>query len=242
MLVWTRHRLWVLTLFLFSLLVLWDAMGFDLPLARLFGSAQGFAWRNQHTVVLLMHELPRYASGMLLALLVLGVFRPWGFLRRMVVAQRWQLVLSIAAGLLAVSALKRLSATSCPWSLAEFGGVAQYVSHWAWGMHDQGPGHCFPAGHASSAFAYVAGWFVLRRAAPGVAGAWLATALLIGTVLGVVQQVRGAHYMSHTLWTAWVCWAVGLAADMLAHARHYFLAADTKLSEAFRFSQNRRPR
>lgn len=242
MLVWTRHRLWVLTLFLFSLLVLWDAMGFDLPLARLFGSAQGFAWRNQHTVVLLMHELPRYASGMLLALLVLGVFRPWGFLRRMVVAQRWQLVLSIAAGLLAVSALKRLSATSCPWDLAEFGGAAQYVSHWAWSLRDQGPGHCFPAGHASSAFAYVAGWFVLRRAAPGVAGAWLATALLIGTVLGVVQQVRGAHYMSHTLWTAWVCWAVGLAADMLAHARHYFLAADTKLSEAFRFSQNRRPR
>ena len=216
--------------------------GASTPLARLFGSAQGFAWRNQHTVVLLMHELPRYASGMLLALLVLGVFRPWGFLRRMVVAQRWQLVLSIAAGLLAVSALKRLSATSCPWSLAEFGGVAQYVSHWAWGMHDQGPGHCFPAGHASSAFAYVAGWFVLRRAAPGVAGAWLATALLIGTVLGVVQQVRGAHYMSHTLWTAWVCWAVGLAADMLAHARHYSLAADTTLREAFRFPQNRRPR
>jgi membrane-associated PAP2 superfamily phosphatase len=38
--------------------------------------------------------------------------------------------------------------------------------------------------------------------------------------------------MSHTLWTAWVCWAVGLAVDMLAHARHRILAVDTKLSEA----------
>ncbi|BCN39008.1 hypothetical protein ALDI51_23270 [Alicycliphilus denitrificans] len=232
MLFQTRRRLWILTLLLFSLLVLWDAAGLDLPLARLFGSAQGFAWRNQHTFMMLMHELPRYASGVLLAMLALGVFRPWGFLHRLTVAQRWQLVLSVAAGLLAVSALKRLSATSCPWDLAEFGGAAQYVSHWAWSLRDQGPGHCFPAGHASSAFAYVAGWFVLRRAAPGVAGAWLAAALLAGTVLGVAQQMRGAHYMSHTLWTAWVCWAVGLAVDMLAHARHHILAVDTKLSEA----------
>lgn len=232
MFVRTQRRLWILTLLLFLLLVLWDATGFDLPLARLFGSAQGFAWRSQHNFVLLMHELPRYASGVLFAMLVFGVFRPWGFLQRMAAAQRWQLVLSIVAGLLAVSALKRLSTTSCPWNLAEFGGMAQYVSHWVWSMRDQGPGHCFPAGHASSAFAYVAGWFVLRRAAPSVAAPWLATALLLGTVLGVAQQMRGAHYMSHTLWTAWVCWVVGLAADMLVHARYRTLAVDTKLNEA----------
>ena len=40
--------------------------------------------------------------------------------------------------------------------LAEFGGVAQHVSHWSLGVLDGGPGHCFPSGHASSAFAFFA--------------------------------------------------------------------------------------
>jgi len=36
-------------------------------------------------------------------------------------------------------------------------------------------------------------------------------------VLGLAQQWRGAHYMSHTLWTAWVCWVTGLAVDAAFH-------------------------
>ena len=84
-------------------------------------------------------------------------------------------------------------------------------------MRDGGAGHCFPAGHASAAFAYLAGWFVLRRSvARAVAMRWLAAALAAGLLLGLAQQVRGAHYMSHTLWTAWICWTVGLALEGLA--------------------------
>ena len=90
----------------------------------------------------------------------------------------------------------------------EFGGTARYVSHWQWGVRDGGGGHCFPAGHASTGFAYLGAWFWLRRAAPRAATAWLIGALLVGLGLGLVQQVRGAHYMSHTLWTAWLCWVV----------------------------------
>lgn len=229
---WTRRRLYALTLFLFLSIALWDALGLDLPLARLFGTAQGFAWRGHPALVLWLHEVPRLVSGVLLAALAIGVFKPWGMLRRMAVAQRWQLVLSIVFAMLAVSALKRVSATSCPWALAEFGGAAQYVSHWWWGMGDLGPGHCFPAGHASSAFAYAAGWFVLRRSAPRMAAWWLVASLVLGLVLGWAQQMRGAHYMSHTLWTAWVCWTVGLVADLLAQVRYGGMAADTKLNEA----------
>ena len=32
-----------------------------------------------------------------------------------------------------------------------------------------------------------------------------------GLLLGLGQQWRGAHFMSHTLWSAWICWMVGLA-------------------------------
>ena len=221
---WTERRLCALTLLLFMLIALWDATGLDLALARLFGSAQGFAWRSERGFSFWLHQVPRTASSVAVAALVVGAVRPWGFLRGMAAADRWRLVLSVVTAMLAVTLFKRASTTSCPWDLAEFGGAARYVSHWAWGVRDQGPGHCFPAGHASAGFGYVAGWFVLRRAAPRVAGPWLAAALVLGGVLGWAQQMRGAHYLSHTLWSAWICWAVGLAMNM-AHRP----AADTKL-------------
>lgn len=210
----------------------WDGSGLDLAMARWFGDSQGFALRSNWFMVHVAHEGARTLAWLIALVLTICIWWPMGFMRQVAYPRRIQLMVSMLVALAVMAVMKRTSATSCPWDLAEFGGAAQYVSHWAWSLRDQGPGHCFPAGHASSAFAYVAGWFALRRAAPGVAGAWLATALLAGTVLGVAQQMRGAHYMSHTLWTAWVCWAVGLAVDTLAHARHHILAVDTKLSEA----------
>jgi membrane-associated PAP2 superfamily phosphatase len=49
---------------------------------------------------------------------------------------------------------------------------------------------------------------------------WLIAAVVCGLVLGLAQQWRGAHYMSHTLWTAWVCWSVALAIDVVARRTH----------------------
>ena len=229
---WTLRRLWALTLLFFVLLVLWDATGFDLPLARWSGSPQGFALRQQPLFVLLSHELPRMAGAALLLALLVGVFKPWGFLCRLAPGERWQLWLSIAGGALAITVLKRLNHTSCPWDLAEFGGVARHVSHWLWGVRDGGAGHCFPAGHASTAFAYLAGWFVLRRSAPRAAGRWLLGALLAGMVLGLAQQMRGAHYMSHTLWTAWICWAWGLALETALQVHRHGRAVVANLNQA----------
>ena len=81
-------------------------------------------------------------------------------------------------------------------------------------MHDGGAGRCFPAGHAAAGFSFVGGYFALARDTPRAARWWLAVALVMGLLLGLGQQMRGAHYMSHTLWTAWLCWTVGLAIDM----------------------------
>jgi membrane-associated PAP2 superfamily phosphatase len=197
----------------FALILLWDFLGLDLPLARLAGAAGGFALREDRAFVLALHEFPRLASMVGVLALALAIRWPFGVLRRLDRGERVRLLLTVLLALGAVSLLKNVSRSSCPWDLAEFGGTARYVSHWAWGVSDGGPGRCFPAGHASAAFAYVGGWFVLRRAAPRAASIWLATALAAGFVLGVAQQWRGAHYMSHTLWTAWVCWSVALCID-----------------------------
>lgn len=212
-----RHCV-LLTGALLLALVLWDAAGLDLPLARWAGSAQGFAWRSAPALVLWLHEVPRAISILFVLLLVAGTVWPWGFLRRLARRDRVQLAASILGAIALTTLVKRLSDTSCPWDLAEFGGLARYVPHWAWGVRDGGPGHCFPAGHASAAFGFVAGWFVLRRAAPRMATAWLLAALAAGMVLGLAQQARGAHYMSHTLWTAWICWSLGLAVECVVTA------------------------
>ena len=160
---------------------------------------------------------PTNPSYSLLLLLFLLAVWPLGFIRRLTRSVRFQLAGTVLAAVTAVSLVKNLSHTSCPWELQDFGGVARYVSHWAWGVNDGGTGRCFPAGHASAAFAYVGGWLVLRRYSTRWAGIWLAAAVVLGFVLGLGQQWRGAHYMSHTLWTGWICWTVALVIDFALH-------------------------
>lgn len=200
-----------------ALLWVWDASGLDLSAARWFGTPTGFPWRDSRPLILWMHELPRFSSWAFVIGLFLAIRWPLGVLRRLDLHGRVQLAVTVLASVLAVSLIKTRSQTSCPWDLQAFGGIARYVSHWQWGVDDGGPGKCFPAGHASAAFAYVGGWFVFRRCgAPAVAWRWLAIALLAGLALGIGQQMRGAHYMSHTLWTAWICWSVGLVIDAVS--------------------------
>jgi len=212
-------RLLLATLLALLMILLWDASGLDLPMARLAGGSRGFALSDDAVLVLWLHEVPRFLSWLCLAVLVAAVRWPFALLRRLTRRERIQLALTALVSVVAVSLLKNSSRTSCPWDVAEFGGTARYVSHWAWTVHDGGPGRCFPAGHASAAFAYLGGWFVLRRSMPRAAWVWLAMAACFGLVLGLAQQWRGAHYMSHTLWTAWVCWVVGWAVDVFFHHR-----------------------
>lgn len=188
------------------LLVAWDASPADAWLAHAVGGPDGFALRDHWLLEGVLHQGARALAGGLVLWLALGLRWPLGVLRRLKPARRAWLLAATLGGMLLVSALKRGSLTSCPWDLQAFGGLARHVSHWDWRQADGGPGHCFPAGHASAGFAWVAGWFAFRDRHPRVARAWLAAALLAGAATGVAQQLRGAHFASHTLWTAWICW------------------------------------
>lgn len=207
-----RRWAWWTALALCAVLA-WDAGGGDLPLAHWFGNSQGFALRSNWFMVKVAHEGARTLAWLVVLALAVGIWRPWGALRQLPRDRRVQLVVAALIALTVMSLMKRLSTTSCPWDLAEFGGIAPYVSHWAWGRVDGGGGHCFPAGHASAGFAFVGAYFAFAHHLPRTARRWLAGALVAGLVLGLAQQVRGAHYMSHTLWTAWLCWACGWLCD-----------------------------
>jgi len=226
--IFSNRQLAAVTAALALLLLAWDMSDLDLPLAHWFGGPAGFPLRDNAFLTGVLHEGAKRLAWALALLLCVAVWWPVGRLRCLAPLHRFQLAATALLAVLVVSALKSVSTASCPWSLADFGGVAHYTPHW---MHvfapDGGSGGCFPAGHASSGFAFVGGYFALRHTAPAIARRWLAASLLAGLVLGLAQQSRGAHFTSHTLWTAFICWCVAWAMDGL-YARLAFspLAAD----------------
>ncbi len=193
-------------------LMLWELGAADLPLSRVFGNAQGFAWRNDWWMSTVLHDGTRHLAWVLAGVLALNVW--WPLTPRLTRRERVWWLLATLAGAAVVPLVKQQSLTSCPWDLTEFGGLAHYVPHWLQlgplAQPDGGGGHCFPSGHATSAFAFFSGGFALRRAHPLAARRWMAAVLLIGLALGGVQLVRGAHFASHTLWSAWLCFGVNV--------------------------------
>ena len=204
----------------------WDASGQDLPVMRLFGTAEGFPWRHHPLLERVFHDGMRQASTALYGLLL--VWAVWPDRRRMPTTparrERLTVLALVTLALVMVSGLKRLSHTSCPWEWSAFGGQARYVSHWALFTRDGGGGHCFPGGHASSALAFFALclpwlWSPVRHRPPAAGWRWLAAVLVAGAVAGIAQTLRGAHPPSHTLWTALICIGVALVGWRLALPR-----------------------
>lgn len=210
---WVQTRGWHITLLLLALVVMWDLSGWDLRVMPWFGSAQGFALKENWWLSTVMHTRAQQLSVLAYVFLLVMVFWPLGPFRAASRRQRAASLLAITASLVAVSILKRISLTSCPWDLSLFGGPASYVSHWSLGVSDGGGGRCFPSGHASSALAFMAVSFPALFSHDATrhrhGRALLLLVVLLGLVFGMTQTVRGAHYPSHTLWTAWICWTTG---------------------------------
>jgi membrane-associated PAP2 superfamily phosphatase len=123
--------------------------------------------------------------------------------------------LSIALSTAAVALLKLVSGKHCPWDLIDYGGLIPYaklLGHAATAK----PGHCFPAGHASTGFSLLVFYFVgCVRSSPALARAGLALGLGAGLMLGFGRMLQGAHFLTHVLWSGIVCWLVILGLYLL---------------------------
>lgn len=107
-----------------------------------------------------------------------------------------------------VGSLKLVTNVNCPWALADFGGIQPYVhlfSHRPPLMH---AGHCFPAAHASAGYALIAFYFVFRERNVRLARIGVAATIVAGLIFGLAQQSRGAHFVSHDVWSAFLVWLI----------------------------------
>lgn len=132
-----------------------------------------------------------------------GALRPWGRSALYVAA-------TLAFGAGTVSLLKDATNVDCPRDLSLFGGSRPYVRLLEDKPDDLPAGKCWPGGHSSGAFGLFGLYFVARERHRSLARAALFGILGLGTLFAFGQWSRGAHFVSHDLWSAAICWFVGV--------------------------------
>ncbi|OTG93016.1 phosphatase PAP2 family protein [Acinetobacter sp. ANC 3832] len=162
-----------------------------------------FIYRNNWYLVHINHRIFKYILiAVYVSFLVLWCA---SFKVKRLKANRWLYgymfwVSILSTGLIGL--LKSKSAHACPWNMTH-----ETATGFIWDFTAT-HGHCFPGGHASTGFALVTGFFVYRLARPKLAYVFLFAGLICGFILGWGQMMRGAHFLSHNLWTGWIILAM----------------------------------
>lgn len=113
-----------------------------------------------------------------------------------------------------IASLKAQSNAHCPWDIDRYAGEAPLQPLFTALFSDTPAvqaGHCFPAGHASTGLWLAAFCVFYLPASPKKALGLFIAGLSMGLLLGWAQQVRGAHFLSHTLTSAWIASAIILS-------------------------------
>ncbi|PKO42927.1 MAG: phosphoesterase [Betaproteobacteria bacterium HGW-Betaproteobacteria-22] len=105
-----------------------------------------------------------------------------------------------------VAILKHYNQHACPWDLTVYGGDLPLIALFEAPPAGVELGRCFPAGHPSGGFALMAFYFAFITYRPAFARWMLLLSLVMGLVMGGVQIARGAHFLSHVLWSGWTVW------------------------------------
>ncbi len=204
------HLLWPLLLLSVAGVTL-EMAGIDLLVADRIYLWSGGAWslRDAWITSELIHSGGRTLVGVLTLVLLLlfagsWLLPAWHKYRR---ALSYLLIATLTAGLL-INVLKQLSHVDCPWDLLRYGGNNPYASLYDLDTWSQRQGGCFPAGHASAGYAWFGLYYLARQFRPHWQLLVLCGMILAGLVFGLGQQLRGAHFVSHDLWTAGLCWLV----------------------------------
>lgn len=169
---------------------------------------QQFLWNSTWFAKDLMHGYLKYAivgiGVILLFIVILDLIYPWPIIKQLSrIRLRFVVIASIVIPSV-VSTLKHHSTLHCPSDIDRYGGDAPFVR-----LLEHMPAHikaggCFPAGHATVALWLAALCVFWLPHKPKTAFLVFIACLSLGFALGWVQQMRGAHFLFHTLWSVWL--------------------------------------
>ena len=189
--------------------ILSQYVGLDIWLAQQFYDPQQHIWPYQDNWLTqtVIHRGGRDLIGLLvigtlvffIMSLLVARWRPWRL------AAGYLLVASLS-GMLIISQLKSHTHIYSPWDLKMFGGLYPHIRLFDTVSQNSPVGFAFPAGHAGGGYALLSIYFLLRQTVHRYRHYFLLIALLVGMIFGIDQQIRGAHMLSHDLFTFSICW------------------------------------
>ena len=198
---------------LLALMLVFEPSHLDFAIADLFYvHGHGFIGRHNDFLEDVLHDRAKQLC------IAIGVLAIIGFLlsllpTRLRPHRRTLGYLVLAMGVSAgfVSPLKQVTKMQCPWSLEQYGGVEHFSPLLGpRATPVEKPGNCWPGGHAAAGFSLFALFFALRDRSPRTARGALIFATFLGVLFSLVRMAQGAHFLSHNLWTAALCWLICL--------------------------------
>ena len=134
----------------------------------------------------------------------------------------WIMLLSIIFVPALIAGAKYVTNVYCPYQLNIYNGLYPFVrilESYPADFIPPKPGRCFPAGHATTGFAFMALYFVFDSRRGKILG--LLAGILLGLAAGFYQMLRGQHFLSHTLFSMIASFAVIITID-------WFVSKNTK--------------
>jgi membrane-associated PAP2 superfamily phosphatase len=207
---WKSHLLRPMLAF-FSLIIVFEISSIDIWIADALYHVSGNTWlfRNSWITEQLVYKNGWIFIGILAILLVALIFSSFwiGRMRQYRRGLLYVLTSVVVSGVL-INFLKEVTHVECPWDLLRYGGEYEYIRNFDWQFGYTPHGTCFPSGHAGAAWA----WFGLYYFTHEYAKPWrfpsVLGVLVLGTIFGFSQELRGAHFLSHDIWTLGLCWLI----------------------------------
>ncbi|MCB6181946.1 phosphatase PAP2 family protein [Leeia sp. TBRC 13508] len=191
-----------------------------------------FPLRDQWFLETVMHKWVKYALLMWGAWLVIRLIRP-GVAKHLANEKRRTVGFLLASLLLVptvVGVMKHYSERPCPWDSTRYGGAIPHITLFESLPAGTKLGRCFPGGHASGGFGLMALVLLARKKSKIAAVSTFVATFGLGMLMGAGQVLRGAHFVSHNFWSAWVAWVVILILYWLFIGRYEIKQSRSNIS------------
>lgn len=222
--------LFAIPVFVSLLAVISEYTGFDLWLTGHFYApvSQSWPYKSRFLTTTVLHTGAKDFM-VLIALLNLLAVPITYFIPKLRPYSKHLLYVFVAAltGSLVVGELKSLTHIYTPWELTLFDGDKPYIR-----LFDAVPpgaevGYGFPGGHSSGGFAYLDMYFALLVQRHRYQYYALLIPLLLGIIFSATQEVRGAHFLSHDMFSFVICWTSALLWSLVFYGRDVLKSAHT---------------